>query len=106
MKCSENQIEQLERILSCALYEIRDRAAAGENQAASDLAYACHNIPGCHRNDHFDWAYFEEWFASYFTNHGARVYNYLGMLDAARDDTEITSEIMLVSDAEPSGDTT
>lgn len=78
--------------------EIRDRSGNGENQAASDLAYACHNLPSCHRNDHFDWDYFENWFSKYFHDHGSHLYNYLGMLDAARDDTEITHEIMFVEE--------
>jgi hypothetical protein len=93
MDCTENQKRQIEVLLGFALNEIQYRCGCNDVVGASRLAYSCHNLPGCHRNDHFELDYFRRWFHLFHEEHGKVLYNYLAMLTAIGDDREITSEI-------------
>ena len=59
MSVSASQSRQIAALLHYAFLEIRTRIAQKDYVAASDLAYACHNLPPFQLgSDHFDWTYF------------------------------------------------
>jgi hypothetical protein len=86
------QRDQIGRILGFALHEIQLRIARQQHTAASDLAYACHNLPSLHP-EHFRWDYFRRWFTRFHELHGQLLYNYLAMLDTTEKGAEISFEI-------------
>ena len=74
------QRDQIGRLLHFAFHEIQLRIARQQYAAASDLAYACHNLPSLHP-EHFAWEYFRRWFTRFHELHGQLLYNYLAMLE-------------------------
>jgi hypothetical protein len=94
MSLSAFQSRQIGAFLGYALLEIRTRIEQKDYVAASDLAYACHNLPSFQGgSDHFDWHYFRRWFTRFHELHGKALFNYLAMLDAVEDGAEISTEI-------------
>ena len=103
MSVSAFQSRQIGVFLGYALLEIRARITQKEYVAASDLAYACHNLPSFQLgSDHFDWHYFRRWFTRFHELHGKTLFNYLAMLDAIEAETEVSAEVVSM----PLGDIT
>ena len=93
MSVSAFQSRQIAALLHYALLEIRMRISQKDYTAASELAYACHNLPSFQLgSDHFDWHYFRRWFTRFHELHGQRMFNYLAMLDAAEAGHGISAE--------------
>ncbi len=85
------QRDQVGNLLHFALNEIPLRIGQKQDAAASDLAYACHNLPNFHP-PHFEWLYFRRWFTRFHELHGRFIYNYLAMLDAIEAGTAVSLE--------------
>ena len=95
------QRDQIGALLHFALNEIQLRIGQKQYVAASDLAYACHNLPNFHP-PHFEWQYFRRWFTRFHELHGRLIYNYLAMLDAI----EAGAPISLETATQPLGEIT
>jgi len=94
MSVSAFQSRQIAALLGYAFLEIRMRIGQKDYAAASDLAYACHNLPSFQLNsDHFDWHYFRRWFTRFHELHGKTLFNYLAMIDAVEAGTEISTDV-------------
>jgi hypothetical protein len=94
MSVSAFQSRQIGALLGYALLEIGTRISQKDYVAASDLAYACHNLPSLQLgSDHFDWRYFRRWFTRFHELHGRNLFNYLAMLDAIEAETEVSTEV-------------
>ncbi len=94
MSISAFQSRQIAAFLGYAFLEFRSRISQKEYAAASDLAYACHNLPSFQLgSEHFDWQYFRRWFTRFHELHGKPLFNYLAMLDAAEAGTEISTDV-------------
>ena len=94
MSISAFQSRQIGTFLHFAFLEIRRRIGQKDYVAASDLAYACHNLPAFQLgSDHFDWRYFRRWFTRFHELHGRSLFNYLAMLDAIEAGKEVSIDV-------------
>ena len=94
MSISALQSREIGALIGFALLEIRTRIEQKDYSAASDLAYACHNLPSFQAgSDDFDWRHFRRWFTRFHELHGKTLFNYLAMLDTIEGGAEISIEI-------------
>ncbi len=91
MTLTPQQRDQIGVLLHFALHEIQLRIGQKQYVAASDLAYACHNLPNLNLQ-HFDWHYFRRWFTRFHELHGQLLYNYLAVLDTIEAGGQISFE--------------
>jgi hypothetical protein len=68
------QRDQIGVLLHFALNEIPLRIGREQHSAASELAYACHNLPSFNPA-HFERSYFRRWFTRFHALHGELLYN-------------------------------
>lgn len=98
MTCTELQKSQIERLISLAFHELQFRAGRNQSKAAVELAYACHNLPQAHRNEHFEFSYFQNLFRDYHISHGYLIYDFASMMGVIKDNKEFDISVMYRSD--------